>query len=55
MSCKAGDTLGAIAARLDADAADLAARNALANPDRLTLGQVLKGGQCADRCMAPDR
>ena len=41
---KAGDTLGAIATRLDVDAADLVARNALANPDRLTLGQVLRVG-----------
>lgn len=39
-----GDTLAAVAARLNVDLAVLAAANGLANPDRLLAGQVLKTG-----------
>lgn len=39
---KAGDTLGAIARRTGTSVAELARINSLADPDRLTVGQVLK-------------
>jgi murein DD-endopeptidase MepM/ murein hydrolase activator NlpD len=41
---QSGDTLAAIAARLEVDTADLAARNGVVNPDRIAVGQVLKVG-----------
>lgn len=41
---KAGDTLSAIAARNGTTVAALAAANGIANPDRITVGQVLKMG-----------
>lgn len=44
ITVKAGDTLSAIAARNGTTVAALAAANGIANPDRITIGQVLKLG-----------
>lgn len=44
ITVKAGDTLSAIAARNGTTVAALAAANGIANPDRITIGQVLRLG-----------